>query len=173
MRYFARIARDNARTPMQWDDSKNAGFTSGTPWIPVNPAYKTINAEAALADPDSVFWFYRDLIRLRRELPVLRNGSLKPLLAEYGRIAYARFDDNTRCVIAVNNTSGWTDFRLFVRDVGAKDGEVFFRRIQTTQEGHTAEAEELGTVSEGFLTFDLPPFSSVILSSRNADKAGQ
>lgn len=124
-------------------------------------------------EDQSLIDLHRDLIRLRRELSVLRNGSLKPLLAEYGRIAYARFNDDTRCVIAVNNTGGWTDFRLFVRDAGAKDGEVFVRRIQTTQEGHTAEAEELGTVSEGFLTFDLPPFSSVILSSRNADKSEQ
>ena len=124
-------------------------------------------------EDQSLIGLHRDLIRLRRELPVLRNGSLKPLLAEYGRIAYARFNEDTRCVIAVNNTGGWTDFRLFVRDAGARDGEVFFRRIQTTQEGHTAETEELGTVSEGFLTFDLPPFSSVILSSRNEDKAEQ
>ena len=108
---------------------------------------------------------HRDLIRLRHELPVLRDGSIKPLMAEYGRIAYARFNEESRCIVAVNNTSGWTDFRLFARDVGAKEGETFFRRIQTTQDGHMTETEVCGTVSEGYLTFDLPPFSSVVLSS--------
>ena len=98
---------------------------------------------------------HRDLIRLRRKLPVLRNGSIKPLMAEYGRIAYARFNEESRCIVAVNNTSGWTDFRLFARDAGAKEGEAFFRRIQTTQEGHVAATEVCGTVSEGYLTFHL------------------
>ena len=106
---------------------------------------------------------HRDLIRLRRELPVLRDGSLKPLLAEYGRIAYARFNDDLRCIIAVNNTSGWTDFRLFARDAGSHEGENFYRRILTTQEDHITEPEQWAVVSEGFLAFALPPFSSVIL----------
>ena len=122
-------------------------------------------------EDQSLIALHRDLIRLRRELPVLRDGSLKQLLAEYGRIAYARFDGDTRCIVAVNNTGGWTDFRLFVRDAGAQDGEAFFRRVRTTQEGHETEPEEVGVVSEGFLAFDLPPFSSVILCNRKAEKA--
>ena len=116
-------------------------------------------------EDQSLIDLHRDLIRLRRELPVLRDGSLKPLLAEYGRIAYARFNNESRCIIAVNNTAGWTDFRLSARDTGAGEGETFFRRIITTQEGHVPEPEECGVVSEGYLTFDLPPFSSVILSN--------
>ena len=60
-------SRDNARTPMQWDDSENAGFTTGSPWIMVNPNYRSINAKAELADPDSVFHHYRRLIALRRK----------------------------------------------------------------------------------------------------------
>ena len=122
-------------------------------------------------EDQSLITLHRDLIRLRRELTVLRDGSLKPLLAEYGRIAYARFDGDTRCIVAVNNTGGWTDFRLFVRDAGAQDGEAFFRRVRTTQEGHETEPEEVGVVSEGFLAFDLPPFSSVILCKRKKKKA--
>lgn len=59
-------SRDNARTPMQWNDKKNAGFTEGTPWIMVNPNYTEINAEKEMADPDSVFHYYRKLIALRR-----------------------------------------------------------------------------------------------------------
>ena len=113
---------------------------------------------------------HRDLIRLRKDLPVLRDGSIKPLMAEYGRIAYARFNEESRCIIAVNNTGGWTDFRLFARDAGAKEGETFFRRIQTAQDGHVTETEVCGIVSEGYLTFDLPPFSSVVLSSTAPEK---
>ena len=116
-------------------------------------------------EDQSLIDLHRDLIRLRREISVLKDGSLKQLLAEYGRIAYARFDDTERCVIAVNNTGEWAKLRLFVRDAGAKEGEAFYRRLQTIQDGHTTEQEKTGTVSEGFLSFDLAPFSSVILSN--------
>ncbi len=109
---------------------------------------------------------HRDLIHLRRELPVLSNGSLKQLLADYGRIAYARFNGESRCIIAINNTGSPTDFRLFARNAGAPEGETFFRRLQTSQDGHTKDCSEAGAVEEGYLTFDLPPFSSVILSNR-------
>ena len=122
-------------------------------------------------EDQSLIDLHRDLIHLRRELPVLRNGSIKPLLAEYGRIAYARFDGDARCVIAVNNTGGWTDYRLFVRDAGAKDGAAFACRVQTTQEGHEKDSGKQYTVTDGYLAFDLPPFSSVILSD-GAAKAG-
>ena len=118
----------------------------------------------------SLIDLHRDLIRLRRELSVLRDGSLKPLLAEYGRIAYARFDDETRCIVAVNNTGGWTDFRLFARDAGAGEDEIFYRRVQTSQEGHETAPDEVCRVTEGFLAFDLPPFSSVILCNRIPEK---
>ncbi|MCD7927391.1 MAG: alpha-glucosidase, partial [Oscillospiraceae bacterium] len=73
--------RDNARTPMQWDDSPSTGFTTGTPWLPVNPNYKEINAEAALADEDSIFYTYQKLIALRKRFPVLTEGDFT-LLAE-------------------------------------------------------------------------------------------
>ena len=117
-------------------------------------------------EDSSLIDLHRDLIRLRRELPVLSGGSLKPLLEDYGRIAYARFDETDRCIVAVNNTGGWTDFRLFVREAGAGEGEIFYRRIRTVQDGHSAECEETGIVTDGYLAFDLPPFSSVILSNR-------
>ena len=117
---------------------------------------------------------HRDLIHLRRELPVLKDGSIKQLLADYGRIAYARFDGAIRCIIAVNNTGGWTDFRLFARDAGAREGEVFYRRIQTTQDCHVTECEKWGTVTDGYIAFDLAPFSSAILSNaRGAEKTGE
>ena len=75
-------SRDNARTPVQWDDSAQAGFTTGTPWIAVNPNYNKINAKAQTADPDSVFHYYKKLIALRKENPVMVYGKYEPLLME-------------------------------------------------------------------------------------------
>ena len=72
--------RDNARTPMQWDHSPNAGFTTGTPWIKVNPNYQTINVEQALYDPNSIFYCYQKLIQLRHEKETIRYGSFTLLL---------------------------------------------------------------------------------------------
>ena len=77
-----RKSRDNARTPMQWDDSANAGFTTGTPWIRTTDNYKTINAKACLSDKDSVFYYYQKLIRLRHELPVITDGRYELVDAE-------------------------------------------------------------------------------------------
>ena len=114
----------------------------------------------------SLISLHKDLISMRRELPVLADGSLKDLFADYGRIAYARFDSNVRCVVAVNNTDAASLFRLFVRDAGAGDGETYYRRIRTTHEGHTVERVMEGVVEDGFLAFELPPFSSVILSNK-------
>ncbi|HZA72784.1 MAG TPA: alpha-glucosidase [Propionibacteriaceae bacterium] len=79
-------SRDNARTPMQWDDTAHAGFTAGIPWLPVNPNYVTINAAAAMADPDSVFHHFKRLIALRRELPVLVDGQFELLLPDHEQI---------------------------------------------------------------------------------------
>lgn len=81
-----RRSRDNARTPMQWSAAPNAGFTTGTPWIGVNPNYETINAEAQENDPDSVLCFYRRLIALRRELPIITEGDYTLLLDDHPQI---------------------------------------------------------------------------------------
>lgn len=75
-------SRDNARTPVQWDDSPQAGFTTGTPWIAVNPNYVEINAKAETADPDSVFHYYKKLIALRKAYPVIVYGKYELLLAD-------------------------------------------------------------------------------------------
>ena len=74
MRSIRGRSRDNARTPMQWTAGENAGFTTGKPWIPVNPNHTSINAEAELADKNAVFHHYKNLIRLRKEYPVFRDG---------------------------------------------------------------------------------------------------
>ena len=83
--------RDNARTPMQWDASANAGFTAGTPWIDVNPNYRQINVYRAQADPDSILHFYRKLLALRQRLEALRSGTFRLLLPEHSQLlAYER-----------------------------------------------------------------------------------
>ena len=114
MRYLKEISRDNARTPMQWDDSKNAGFTDGTPWINVNPNYKEINAKAAVADPDSVFHYYQELIKLRHTLPVIVYGKFQGLLDDSETIyAYERHLDGQVLTVACNFTDQEQDCTLF------------------------------------------------------------
>ena len=96
-------SRDNARTPMQWDDSENAGFTTGKPWIMVNPNYTTLNARAELADEDSVFHYYRRLIALRRESEwksEIVYGDYQLLAPEDEQIfAYLRKGERTLLVV--------------------------------------------------------------------------
>jgi oligo-1,6-glucosidase len=121
-------SRDNARTPMQWDDSENAGFTTGKPWIMVNPNYKTLNAAAELADEDSVFHYYRRLIALRRE-SVWKNeivyGDYQLLAPEDEQIfAYLRRGERTLLVVCnlseqnrefvVPNGVMWDSFQLLI-----------------------------------------------------------
>lgn len=91
MRFLHHSSRDNARTPMQWDNGKNAGFTTGTPWIGLNPNYTEINAKSQINDPDSVFSYYRKLISLRHTYPIIVYGSYEPLLESDPKIfAYYR-----------------------------------------------------------------------------------
>jgi oligo-1,6-glucosidase len=78
-------SRDNARTPMQWDGTGQAGFTTGTPWINVNPNYKEINVAQALADPNSVFHYYKKLIQLRKENPIIVYGTYDLILPSHRR----------------------------------------------------------------------------------------
>ncbi|WP_406465081.1 alpha-glucosidase [Streptomyces sp. NBC_00111] len=86
-------SRDNARTPMQWDTTQHAGFTTGTPWIQVNPDYTRVNAKAQLADPDSVFHYYRRLIALRHTEPVLTRGGFHMLHPDHEQLyAFTRHD---------------------------------------------------------------------------------
>lgn len=114
MRYLKEISRDNARTPMQWDDSKNAGFTDGTPWINVNPNYKEINAKTAVADPDSVFHYYQELIKLRHTLPIIVYGKFQGLLDDSETIyAYERHLDGQVLTVACNFTDQEQDCTLF------------------------------------------------------------
>ena len=103
VRSLATKSRDNARTPVQWDASANAGFTTGTPWLTVNPNHTTINAEAAVADPGSVFHHYRRLIALRHTLPVVVHGDCRLLLPADERVfAYVRTLGEERLLVIAN-----------------------------------------------------------------------
>ena len=105
-------SRDNARTPMQWDETPNAGFTTGTPWLMVNPNYKEINAARAVADPDSVFHYYQKLIALRKSHPVLTEGDFTLLEAEHPQLfVYLRQNADRELLVVCNfsdEPAAWT-----------------------------------------------------------------
>jgi oligo-1,6-glucosidase len=98
-----RMSRDNARTPMQWDASQHAGFTTGEPWMPVNPNHTEINAEAALADEGSVFHHYRRLIELRHTEPAVAHGDFTMLLEDDPRVyAFTRRLEDVELLVLAN-----------------------------------------------------------------------
>jgi len=128
------MSRDNARTPMQWDASPGAGFTTGTPWIGVNPNHVEVNAEAEVADPDSVFHHYRRLIELRRAEPAVAHGDFTMLL-EDDPVVYAftrRLDDVELLTVAnfsgepvrpdVPGLDGWLGAELLLGNVPDSTG---------------------------------------------------
>ena len=117
-----RSSRDSARTPVQWDDSENAGFTTGTPWFYVNQNYKQINVAQQEADPDSILNFYREAIALRKKLSCVRYGEYK----EYRKLSskhyiYSRQDGRQRLLVICSFSSEVTPFKApadFILDHG-------------------------------------------------------
>lgn len=115
--------RDNARTPMQWSDQSSAGFTEGTPWIAINPNYPEINVEQALEDRDSIFYYYRKLIQLRHENPVIVYGKYELILADDPEIyAYTRTLDDEILLVINNFFDGTPVFKLPVDLPGEHKG---------------------------------------------------
>jgi oligo-1,6-glucosidase len=105
--------RDNARTPIQWDDSENAGFTSGTPWLKVNPNYPEINAKNALEDKNSIFYYYQQLIKLRKEHDIIVYGTYDLILEEDEKIyAYTRTLGDKKLLVMCNFSAEDTNFNL-------------------------------------------------------------
>ncbi len=103
LRGLRAMGRDNARTPVQWDAGPNAGFTTGEPWLAVNPNHAWLNAQAQYDDPRSVFNHYRRLIRLRHDLPVVALGDFRMLLPDDPHVyAYERTLDDTRLLVVAN-----------------------------------------------------------------------
>lgn len=103
LRMIAFKSRDNARTPMQWDNSSNAGFTTGKPWLPVNPNYSEVNAAEQLARPDSVFHFYKRLIALRRGSELILRGSYELFLPDDPDLfVYRRYLEGQELLVVCN-----------------------------------------------------------------------
>ena len=124
--------RDNARTPMQWDDGNNAGFTQGSPWLRLNPNYTEINAKQALADPDSVFYYYQKLIRLRKEEPVLTEGKTVPIMeADEKVFAYIRESEEADLLVLGN----------FTEETAAYQAPDAFRGQETLISNYADEGE--------------------------------
>lgn len=129
---IAHKSRDNARTPMQWDASENAGFTTGTPWIAVNPNYKKINVADQLKREDSVFHYYQKLIRLRKENEIIVYGNYELLLPEDENIfAYKRTLDNQKLLVVCNfskseqrfDFSGYENAKVLISNYNRDAGE--------------------------------------------------
>ena len=130
-------SRDNARTPMQWDAGKQAGFTSGAPWMKVNPNYTEINAESQRNNPDSIFSCYKALVALRKKYPVFVNGKFELLVPDDDKIfAYIR-ENETSCLLVVCNFYGetvdcaldnrWNDMELLLSNY---KGDGLERRLR-------------------------------------------
>ncbi len=99
-------SRDNARTPMHWDNSDNAGFSTNQPWLQVNPNYPDINVAAALEDQSSIFYHYQKLIQLRKSLPVIVHGAFEPVFEDHDKVfAYVRSDEQHRLFVLNNFTA--------------------------------------------------------------------
>ncbi len=127
-------SRDNARTPMQWDSSEHGGFTTGTPWFRSNPNYPEINAEAAVADDDSVFHHYRRVIALRHTEPAVAHGDFHMLAADHPTLyaftrrhegvellVVANFCDDELALDVLDDVEQWAGSTLLLGNVGAPD----------------------------------------------------
>jgi oligo-1,6-glucosidase len=111
------MSRDNARTPIQWSAETNAGFTTGEPWIAVNPNHTLINAEAQVGEPRSVFSFYRALIELRHRERVVSHGSFELVLRDHPTVfAYTRRLGDRQLLVIVNLSSEPTAYDLLEAD---------------------------------------------------------
>ena len=113
--------RDNARTPMQWDDSPQAGFTTGKPWLRINPNHRYINAADQVGRQNSIFECYRKLIGLRKEYPVFSEGSYEPLMEEDEHLfAYRRNDGRNRLLVVCNFSGRPLSYPLKGEEQGGK-----------------------------------------------------
>lgn len=105
-------SRDNSRTPVQWNGEENAGFTAGTPWIPVPDNYKEINAEEALNDPDSIFYHYKKLNELRKEFDIITTGDYQLILEDDQELyAYLRNGADEKLLVINNFYGKETEFQ--------------------------------------------------------------
>ena len=123
------FSRDNGRTPMQWDDSANAGFTDGTPWLPVNPNYGTLNVAAQEGDPNSCLNYFRKMVKLRRENPVLVYGAYETLFREHPQVyAYTRTLGEEKMLVLLNFSAEAAELEL---PADLTTGEILIDNYET------------------------------------------
>ncbi|NRT33021.1 oligo-1,6-glucosidase/glucan 1,6-alpha-glucosidase [Clostridium beijerinckii] len=116
--------RDNARTPMQWSSGKNASFTEGIPWLKINENYKEINVEQALNDKDSIYYYYKDLINLRKKYDAIKYGEFKLILEENKEVfAYTRTYKNEQLLVICNFYEDTTEI-IVPREFLGKDYSI-------------------------------------------------
>ncbi|WP_046173419.1 alpha-glucosidase [Domibacillus indicus] len=126
--------RDNARTPMQWSDAENGGFTDGTPWIKLNGNYSHVNAEQAVMDPDSVFWFYQKLIQIRKTHPIVTEGTFDLLEREHPSLfVYTRRFENKLLLVISQFGEGEAIFDLRQQNLSIKSGELLLANYPADQ----------------------------------------
>lgn len=131
MAFIVPRSRDNARTPYQWDGSKNAGFSTGKPWIKVNPLYEEINLEADRKSPDSIFEYYKKAIALRKKHPAITDGGLEFLLTDHPQIImYTRECEEETLLVIVNLSSENAEMPIPEEIVNKK-----WERLLTNREG--------------------------------------
>jgi oligo-1,6-glucosidase len=105
-------SRDNARTPMQWNAQRNAGFTDGTPWLPINPNYASVNVAAQESRKESILNYYREMVQFRKQHPVLVYGDYECLQEEHPHLyAYRRWDETSEFLILHNMSENPQEFR--------------------------------------------------------------
>ncbi|MDT8862617.1 alpha-glucosidase [Alkalihalobacillus sp. MEB130] len=132
MKVIWKNGRDNSRTPMQWSEKENAGFTTGTPWLKVNPNFRDINVENAIKDEHSIYHFYKSLITLRKSNPTLIYGEYKLILKSDKSIyAYTRTWGNEVFVIVTNLFAKEADFLL---PSGFSSAEIVLSNYEDNQE---------------------------------------
>jgi oligo-1,6-glucosidase len=141
-------SRDNARTPMQWSSDENAGFTDGEPWIGINPNHEEINVESERTDEDSVYHYYRDLIRLRKKHDVIVYGDYDPLYPDDDTVwVYTRTletnDGEERIIVTLNFTSSETTLDLpdtvTTNDANVLIGNYYFDGVDAVRELSTCD----------------------------------
>ncbi len=142
-------SRDNARTPMQWSNMVNGGFSNGKPWLKVNPNYATINVADALGDPESIFYHYQKLIQLRKEKPVIVYGDFQMLEPDHDRIfAFLRSDDD-ETLLVINNFSDFPS--TLDRDFGFKEYDLLLSNYDKTPD-----------TEKGLKDYLLAPYESLV-----------